>query len=138
MFLNAVCNADPSSLFLSLCNVFTLFDAASSSTAASPTDVFDDPIIIPPDLLFKSPPPPVNMEDSSISEKEGRNKHLNQIITIASTIAGAVVIFALLLFCCLMRGHSSYADAQKDDNPLLTLTSSDFSTSNLGISIIFR
>ncbi|CAO2813280.1 unnamed protein product [Amaranthus hypochondriacus] len=107
---------------------------ASSSTAASPTDVFDDPIIIPPDLLFKSPPPPVNMEDSSISEKEGRNKHLNQIITIASTIAGAVVIFALLLFCCLMRGHSSYADAQKDDNPLLTLTSSDFSTSNLGSS----
>ncbi|XP_057527868.1 formin-like protein 5 isoform X3 [Amaranthus tricolor] len=107
---------------------------ASSSAAASPTDVFDNPIIIPPDLLFKSPPPPVNSEDSSISGKEERNKHLNQIITIASTIAGAVVIFALLLFCCLMKGHSSYADAQKDDNPLLTLSSSDFSAGNLGSS----
>ncbi|XP_048492444.1 formin-like protein 5 isoform X2 [Beta vulgaris subsp. vulgaris] len=99
----------------------------ASSTAASPiNDIFDDPIIIPPDLLF--PPPPVTTEDSAnTSGMEEHNKDMNKIITVAASIAGAVVIFALVLFCCLMRGHSGFTDMQRDDKPLLTMSGSGFS-----------
>ncbi|XP_056699653.1 formin-like protein 3 isoform X2 [Spinacia oleracea] len=101
---------------------------APSSTAAGPaSDIFNDPIIIPPNLLL-SPPPPMKVEDPpTTSGREEHNKDMNKVITVAASIAGAVVIFALLLFCCLMRGHSCYEDMQKDDRPLLTLSSSDYS-----------
>ncbi|XP_021730826.1 formin-like protein 3 isoform X1 [Chenopodium quinoa] len=100
----------------------------ASSTAASPTpDVFDDPIIIPPDLLYPSPPPMKVEVPVATSGREEHNKKLNKVITIAASIAGTVVIFALVLFCCLMRGHSWVADGQKDDRPLLTLSSGDYS-----------
>ena len=78
-----------------------------------PIDMFN---LAPPPSRPKHPPPPPPVKND------------NPIRKIASVVTAAGILFvvASLLFCCF-KGGSGKGNGQRDEKPLLTMSSSDFS-----------
>ncbi|KAL5573218.1 hypothetical protein UlMin_022815 [Ulmus minor] len=85
--------------------------------------------------LLDSPPPPPSKHKHSLPAPPPPSLHINKqarTFVIAATSTG-IIIFALLLCCCL-KG-SGQKNGKRDEKPLLTLTSSDFSAGSSQNSI---
>jgi len=106
-------------------NGSTKYDAvATGSDLDASTDIFEVPIYIPPEFLFPPPPPPSKL----YQVKEGRAKDVSAIIAFAASIAGIVVIFALAMFCYLIKDNTRYQ--HRDDRLFPTSVSTDLSPGN--------
>ncbi|XP_074296933.1 formin-like protein 5 [Silene latifolia] len=110
----------------------SLADKLLTDYTASSDSVSDDSIIIPPYLLFHPPQEPPEVDQSSASSKPTKHQSNNLdkiIILTAASMAGIAMIFALLIFCSLIRGRRGFRDKPKEDNHLQTLSSSHTSDS---------
>lgn len=101
----------------------------SLSDKPSKGDIFDKPLTIPSDILFQPPPSSGAKESSSTSpQNDSHNEDVTTIIIIVASIAGVVIVVGVVLICCLLGVcKGAPEDKQRDDKPLLTLSSTDLS-----------
>ncbi|PON51939.1 Formin, FH2 domain containing protein [Trema orientale] len=89
----------------------------------------------PPQEFIDSPPrPSLHKHSSPPLPSEHFDENQMRRIVIVGTAAGILLVISLLLFCCFKESKRN-RDGQKDEKPLLTLASSDFSAGSSQKSI---
>ncbi|XP_024029986.1 formin-like protein 3 [Morus notabilis] len=116
-------------------------DMIDSAPTPSPPQKYSPPPEAPeedflPLDFINSPPPPLRHTHSAppphpLSNHGGNG--MRKFATVGSVV-GICSVFALLLLCCLKKS-SKNGDRYKDERPLLTLASNDFSTGSSQKSI---
>lgn len=109
-------------------------DMIDSAPTPSPPQKYSPPPEAPeedflPLDFINSPPPPLRHTHSAPPPHPPSNhggNGMRKFVTVGSVV-GICSVFALLLLCCLKKS-SKNGDRYKDERPLLTLASNDFST----------
>ncbi|KAK9677949.1 hypothetical protein RND81_11G177600 [Saponaria officinalis] len=106
----------------------SLADKSPKDSSPSSDGMSDDSLLIPSDVLFQPPPASPEADQSSTSStSKGEHDQYKIIIIISASIAGVAILFALVLLCCSMGDSTGCGDKQRDDKPLLMMSSSDLS-----------